>query len=212
MVAGKNLVVKIAAIDKYGNTYFDGGYGYTFECLAYDMSNPSVYVTLQGSTDNLDGTYTSFLRLTLALKYGVLCYLDKFDSGKGFPLAANAQVVVVTPASVATDKTTVTGAGLVRAKVGVQQALVMVTRDEFGNKVSSGNVVFAGRVTGPVPVTLAFARNYAIGKDYGTYAVTYAVTKSGRYSLSIRRRGAHVTGSPWNYLDAMPGTPLPRKE
>ena len=61
-------------------------------------------------------------------------------------------------ASVNNGKSTVAGSALTRAMVGEQQTLIMTTRDAFGNKVSSGNVVFSGRLAGPVPVTPSFAR------------------------------------------------------
>ena len=39
------------------------------------MDTPTLITTLKGSKDNADGTYTVKLRLTSAIRYGVLCYL-----------------------------------------------------------------------------------------------------------------------------------------
>ena len=93
---------------------------------------------LKGSKDNTDGTYTVKLRLTSAIRCGVLCYLGLFDNGKGQSLSVKPQYSTVLPASVNNGKSTVAGSALTHAMVGEQQtSLVMTTCDAFGNKVST---------------------------------------------------------------------------
>ena len=45
VIVGTDLAILIRAIDMFGNTYSDGGYGYTFECLAYDVDTPTLITT-----------------------------------------------------------------------------------------------------------------------------------------------------------------------
>ena len=206
--AKEELVLVVHAFDNFNNRIKTGGEGRKiFVQLVYTASNREE----QGEVvDNEDGTYNVIFFPQLVGEYIVRLKVeektvlkdpsvDYTDIGNVLTIAAFA------PLSIAE------GSSLNAGTAGADATFDIQARDRDGQNKKIGGDVFlvsydpleefndfgiplSGGVLRPTDLS------DAVGEDYnpGRYRVAYNIANFGKYRLSVRLQGEHITGSPFD--------------
>ena len=98
---------------------------------------------------------------------------------------------------------TARGEGLFDARAGADATFVIQANDQYGNPDPD-------MIGLPFSATLESDKHHfdlnVVDLNNGTYAVTYAATEQGEYTLSVMLRGCDIYGSPFHPVVAAPAT------
>jgi hypothetical protein len=145
-------------------------------------------------------------------------------SQEGAPASGCPVLVMIRPAASAASRTVVEGDGARVANVGKMSSFLIVKRDVFGNVVSpkydddgddseSGGAIAADddlvvSIIGPD----GEAMPCRVAPDYDQYAVSWAPSLAGRYSIAVKVDRDHILNSPFRVVVSPGPTCVPMCE
>eukprot|EP00736_Rhodelphis_marinus_P003324 Rmarinus@m.14781 len=171
--SGVRVYFGIIGRDKFGNNLYSGTPSAVFSTVVTLVGEvKEVYV---GYKNNNDGTYTGFTTMTLSGNYTLAVYM-------GTTAMQNAIYVSVEPGPVDVQSCLAQDEGLRYSYAGQWGEFTIIARDEFGNQLRSGGLVFRVLMQGSTWIEGTVADN-----SDGTYTAMYYPVETGVYACSITR-------------------------
>eukprot|EP00743_Colponemidia_sp_Colp-15_P001430 GILK01001568.1.p1 GENE.GILK01001568.1~~GILK01001568.1.p1 ORF type:complete len:2272 (-),score=262.19 GILK01001568.1:150-6527(-) len=183
-VAGASVAVTVIIKDQYGNVRTSGGDRSAIRAVTVGSNAPVPSVVDVGS-----GLYEIRFTPTIVTdSLSLTIYVDDFD------IASTLWTTVVVPGALAPSSSVLSGAGLTSGVAGHVLSALLVTKDAYGNLLTTGGATVVASLTGPSPATTIQFLNVTDLAN-GQYTISYTVWFSGSYSLSVLVAGEKVFSS-----------------
>lgn len=209
VVAG-DIVVPMSLATGTGASTATAGYSVTFGVQAQDRfgntvtrSNLTFTVLVGGSERQLCSTLPSSPCSYMVTRSGSLALSV---TKEGVHILGSPLSVSVMPDEFYQPAVTVSGHGLSLATAGSLTTFTVLSRDKFGNALTSGLLRFSAVLEGTRLIDVG--EQGLLDKKDGTYIVSYTPTVAGAYSIHLSRQLEYISGSPYA-LNVQPGIMYP---